>query len=262
MTSRKRVLNMKHGKIQNKRKLKKPFKIFLVGLFSIIILLLVCLIFFPVKNTFLINDTLNITKEITPEKTDEIKEKLLSLKNANKDFVGILTIPNTILNYPVMYTKGEDYYLRRDFNKLPSTAGTLYIDKHNEISPRDENLIIYGHNMNDGTMFHEILNYKDYTYYLEHKNIYFYTENNYETYEIVAAFLSKVYYKTDNVIKYYQFYNAKNTIEFQYYVDNIKDLSLYDTGVIPTYKDEFITLSTCEYSQENGRFVVVARKIY
>ena len=138
----------------------------------------------------------------------------------------------------------------------------MYIDKHNEISPRDENLIIYGHNMNDGTMFHEILNYKDYTYYLEHKNIYFYTENNYETYEIVAAFLSKVYYKTDNVFKYYQFYNAKNTIEFQYYVDNIKDLSLYDTGVIPTYKDEFITLSTCEYSQENGRFVVVARKIY
>ena len=213
MNSKKRVLNMKHGKIQNKRKLKKPFKMALLGLFSIIILLLVCLIFFPVKNTFLINDTLNITKEITPEKTDEIKEKLLSLKNANKDFVGILTIPNTIVNYPVMYTKGEDYYLRRDFNKLPSTAGTLYIDKHNEISPRDENLIIYGHNMNDGTMFHEILNYKDYTYYLEHKNIYFYTENNYETYEIVAAFLSKVYYKTDNVFKYYHIFSPSCRIQ-------------------------------------------------
>ena len=65
---------MKHGKIQNKRKLKKPFKMALLGLFSIIILLLVCLVFFPVKNTFLINDTLNITKEITPEKTTFFKK--------------------------------------------------------------------------------------------------------------------------------------------------------------------------------------------
>ena len=179
----------------------------------------------------------------------------------NKDFVGVLSIPDTIINYPVMYTEGEDYYLRRSFDKKQSDAGTLFIDKHNNIDPIDDNIIIYGHNMKNGTMFHELLNYKKENYYKEHKYIYFNKVDDSEKYEIISVFYSKVYYETDNVFKYYKFYNASNEEELNDYVKNIKKLSLYNTNVNAKLGDKFITLSTCEYSQENGRFVVVAKKV-
>lgn len=179
----------------------------------------------------------------------------------NKDFVGVLSIPDTIINYPVMYTKGEDYYLRRSFDKKQSDAGTLFIDKHNNIDPIADNIIIYGHNMKNGTMFHELLNYKKENYYKEHKYIYFNKVDDSEKYEIISVFYSKVYYETDNVFKYYKFYNASNEEELNDYVKNIKKLSLYNTNLDAKLGDKFITLSTCEYSQENGRFVVVAKKV-
>ena len=160
-----------------------------------------------------------------------------------------------------MYTKGEDYYLRRSFDKKQSDAGTLFIDKHNNIDPIDDNIIIYGHNMKNGTMFHELLNYKKVNYYKKHKYIYFNKVDDSEKYEIISVFYSKVYYEADNVFKYYKFYNASNEEELNDYVKNIKKLSLYNTNVDAKLGDKYITLSTCEYSQENGRFVVVAKKV-
>lgn len=244
-----------------KRKRYKLKKKVFVFLFIIVIAILITnKIIIHKKNNDKVNNILNVTKEIKEDTKDTLKDKLIELKNMNNDFVGILTIPNTIINYPVMYTK-SDYYLRRSFDKKQSDAGTLFIDKHNNIEPIDDNIIIYGHNMKDGTMFHELLNYKDENYYNEHKYIYFNKINEIEKYEIISVFYSKVYYENENVFKYYKFYNANNEEEFNYYLENIKSLSIYDTKVNAIYKDKFITLSTCEYSQENGRFVVVAKKV-
>ena len=178
----------------------------------------------------------------------------------NNDFVGILTIPNTIINYLVTYSK-DDYYLRHSFDEKQSEAETLYIDKYNNIDPIDDNIIIYGHNMKNGTMFHNLLNYKDEDFYKNHKIIYFNKLNNKEKYEIISVFYSRVFYENENEFKYYKFYKANNEEEFNNYITNIKQLSLYDTKVDAKYKDKFITLSTCEYSRENGRFVVVAKKV-
>ena len=248
--------------MKKKYKLKKKF----------IVLLIILFIFTPlIISTIRIVKHKNANKKITNILKETIKENntneenvtniVKELKNMNKDFVGVLSIPDTIINYPVMYTKGEDYYLRRSFDKKQSDAGTLFIDKHNNIDPIDDNIIIYGHNMKNGTMFHELLNYKDEDYYKEHKYIYFNKVDNSEKYEIISVFYSKVYYETDNVFKYYKFYNASNEEELNDYVKNIKKLSLYNTNVDAKLGDKFITLSTCEYSQENGRFVVVAKKV-
>ncbi len=110
-------------------------------------------------------------------------------------------------------------------------------------------------------MFSELLNYKSEEFYKQHPTIKFTTEQEDVEYEIIAVFLSRVYYKSEkNVFRYYYFVNAKNEEEYNNYVENAKEASLYDTGKTAKYGEQLLTLSTCEYSQEDGKFVVVARK--
>lgn len=248
--------------MKKKYRLKKKFVILFTILFILAPLIVSTIKIIKHKNTN--KKITNILKETIKENNtneENVTNIVKELKQMNDDFVGVLSIPDTIINYPVMYTKGEDYYLRRSFDKKQSDAGTLFIDKHNTIDPIDDNIIIYGHNMKNGTMFHELLNYKKESYYQEHKYIYFNKVDNSEKYEIISVFYSKVYYETDNVFKYYKFYNASNEEELNDYIKNIKELSLYNTNVDAKLGDKFITLSTCEYSQENGRFVVIGKKV-
>lgn len=114
--------------------------------------------------------------------------------------------------------------------------------------------------MKSGWMFKDLMKYKNESFYKEHATFQFSTLYEKEEYEIVAVILSKVYRKSDDVFKYYQIENVNTPAEFDSYVQNIKQLSLYDTGVTAQYGDKLIVLSTCEYSTENGRLAVVARK--
>ena len=98
-------------------------------------------------------------------------------------------------------------------------------------------------------------------YYKEHKKITFDTIYEYGTYEVMYVFYSKVYDNDDLVFKYYQFIEANSEAEFNYYMDEMKKLSLYDTGVTAKYGDTLLTLSTCDHSQTDGRFAVVAKRI-
>lgn len=191
--------------------------------------------------------------------TDEM-EKIKKLYNENNDLVGYIIIEDTKIDYPVMYTKGEDFYLYRDFYKNKYSPGTLFVDKYNQVEPRDTNLIIHGHNMTDGTMFHDLEKFLDEDFYKTHKTFTFYTLKEKETYEIVSVFKSKVYNVSDNVFKYYKFYNASNEKEFDDFISNVKKLELYNTGVTAKFNESLLTLSTCEYSKENGRLVVLAKK--
>lgn len=202
-----------------------------------------------------IQDTINYVEE------EDILEKMKELYNHNNDLAGYIIIPDTNINFPVMYT-GDDFYLRRSFSKTYSMDGTPYIDKHNKIDPRDTNLIIYGHNMKtEKYMFYELEKYLNQNFYENHKTFTYYTLEEKETYEIVAVFLSKVYRVTDDVFKYYKFYNSTSKDDMEYFNNNIKELRLYDTGIELVEDDQLITLSTCEDTEENGRLVVVARKI-
>lgn len=181
---------------------------------------------------------------------------------ANEDMAGWLQIPGTNIDYPIMWTpRDENYYLRRSFNGSKDNNGCLILDTDSSLEPLTTNLIIHGHNMRSGAMFGNLTEYEDPDYCQEHSLITLYTEELQRNYQVLAVFRSQVFLKTDQVFKFYQFFQADTEEEFQNFYQNIKDLSLYDTGVTAEFGDHFITLSTCSYHVEQGRFVVVAKEI-
>lgn len=181
---------------------------------------------------------------------------------ANEHMVGWLTIPDTVIDYPVMWTPfDENYYLYRDFNEKDNKNGSLILDTDSSLNPLTTNLIIHGHNMKSGAMFGNLTDYEDKNYYENHRFITLHTLECQRNYEVIAVFRSQVFKKTDDVFKFYQFFQADTEEEFQAFYDNIKELSLYETGVSASFGDRFITLSTCTYHVKNGRFVVIAREI-
>lgn len=181
---------------------------------------------------------------------------------ANADMAAWLQIPGTAIDYPVMWTpRDEEYYLRRGFDGSSNRNGCLILDTDSCVSPLTTNLIIHGHNMKSGAMFGTLSDYESEDFYLEHKNLSLYTRDIQRNYEIIAVFYSQVYKKSDTVFKFYKFFQADTEAEFDDYYQNIKALSLYDTGVTAEFGDHFITLSTCSYHVNNGRFVVVAKEI-
>ncbi len=176
----------------------------------------------------------------------------------NHDFVGWLSIEDTAINYPVVQTPEDpDHYLRRGFDGEYSYYGVPYVQSNCDLSG-SANLVIYGHNMNDGSMFADLCQYADRDFYLEHQTIRFDTLSQFGQYQVIAAFKTVAY--SDSGFAYYQFVDGSQE-EFAAYVARCKELSLYDTGVTAEYGDRLITLSTCEYSRDNGRMVVVAKRV-
>ena len=203
----------------------------------------------------------NVKNDKTEEKKTERMKKLEKLKKENSDIIGWIEIENTEINYPVLQGNDNSYYMNHNYKKKYSLSGSLFLDKNYSWNPPSSNLLIYGHNMKNGTMFQDLLEYYDKDFYNEHKNIRFTTLKDDSVYEIISAFPSKVYYKSEkNVFKYYQFINAKNKDEYDNFIKNAKKQSLYDTKNNAKYGDQLITLSTCAYHVKNGRFVVIAKK--
>ena len=186
-----------------------------------------------------------------------ILSKYADLYKENNDLAGWLSIEGMAIDYPVMQSEEEDYYLRRDFYGNPDTHGCLYVRNKGDIA-NGTNFIIYGHYMSDKTMFGTLDSYLKESFFKEHPTISFDTLYEERTYEIIAVFLSQVYYSNEDVFKYYQFYEAETQEEFDYFYENIKALSLYDTGVTAEFGDRFLTLSTCSYHVTDGRLAVVA----
>ena len=194
-----------------------------------------------------------------PTVPPEMLEKFVKLYEQNPDLAGWIRIDDTIIDYPVMYSPADpEKYLHMDFDQKYSYAGLPFIHGDCSIDPESDNLIIHGHNMRNGTMFKSLHKYAEKSYWEEHPEIYF--SNLYEerTYKIVAAFYDRVYYKNEDVFKFYQFIDAEDEDAFNEAVEYYKSKSLYDTGVVPEYGDHFLTLVTCSYHHEFGRFVVIA----
>lgn len=185
------------------------------------------------------------------------KEKYLE----NSDMVAWLKIDDTIVDFPVMWTPGdENYYLLKGFDKKYSGNGCLILDTDSNMNPLSTNLIIHGHN-NPHAMFGELDKYESKEYRDTHPYIHLYGKDYDHVYEVMAVFRSKVFYKSDVCFKYYKFFNASTEEEFNDFYDNVKTMSYYDTGVEAKLGDHLLTLSTCSYHVENGRFVVVAKEI-
>lgn len=207
----------------------------------------------------------SVTLTDTPEIEEDEPERILQVKELKEqypDVVGWIEIEGTNINYPVMQCEDNDFYMDHNYKKEKAKTGSIFLDKDYDWSIPSSNLLMYGHNKRNGTtMFSELLKYKEESFYQNYPIIKFTTVEEDAEYEIIAVFLSRVYYKSEkNVFRYYYFINAKNEKEYNDFVKNAKKASLYDTGKTAEYGDQLMTLSTCEYSQEDGRFAVVARK--
>lgn len=192
---------------------------------------------------------------------DPIENPYLEYFEENEDLVGWLLVPDTKIDAAVMWTpEDENYYLNRNFQKKSDKNGCLILDTDSCLDPITTNQIIHGHNMKSGKMFGTLMKYEEQSYAEEHPYIYLYEKDICRKYEVMAVFRSQVYKKTDQVFKFYKFFQADTEEELEEFTSNVLEMSLYDTGVVPQFGDRFITLSTCAYHVNNGRFVVVARE--
>lgn len=202
-----------------------------------------------------------VTEPSIPEETEPIMlPELAEYYAQNPEIIGWICIPDTKLNYPVMYTPNDpEKYLHLSFEETYDLGGVPFLDSDCSLDPESDNLIIYGHNMNNGSQFRTLMSYTDQSFWEKHPVIQYSTLYETRTYEILACFRDRVYYKYEDVFKFYQFINAENEADFNEAITYYKENALYDTGVSAEYGDSLITLVTCAYHTENGRFVVVAR---
>ena len=207
-------------------------------------------------------DDKNSNKENNEENINS-KYNLENIAKINSDIIGWIKIEGTNIDYPVMQNmQNGDYYLHRNIYKNYSSHGTPYLAEYCNVQYSD-NLIIYGHHMNDNSMFAQLDDYKKHSFYESHKFIKFYSYYNGQTlektYEIAIVFKTVAY--SEEGFKYYNYTNFNDIQELNEFLSNCRNLQCYDTGVDIKYGDKLITLSTCEYSQKNGRMVIVAKQI-
>lgn len=185
------------------------------------------------------------------------REKYAALFAQNNDFIGWIKIEGTNVNYPVMQTPNKpDFYLKRSFDKEYSDFGVPYLDE-DCVPGESNNYVIYRHHMKNETMFHDLCNYASKDFYDEHPTIKFDTMFGFGEYQIVAVFR----FDTNNDTFRYNQFTDMDELHFESFMNSVHLRQLYDTGVDAKYGDKLITLSTCEYTYTNGRFVVVAKKI-
>ena len=199
----------------------------------------------------------------TPEPTEvpPMLEAYARLYQRNHDIFGWITIEGTKVDFPVMHTpRDPEYYLHKSFNRTYAYSGVPFMDSL--CFPGCGNYIIYGHHMKNGTMFAPIVGYAEEAFWQEHPVIYFDTLYEMGAYEIVGVFYSRVFAPEEtDVFRYYLYNDLRDPANFADYMAQVRAAALYDTGVVVEYGDQLITLSTCEYSEKDNRFIVVARKI-
>lgn len=182
------------------------------------------------------------------------------LHEVNPDLFGWIRIEGTKIDYPVMYTPNDpERYLHLSFDKEPSSSGVPFLDA--SCDPDGNHYLLHGHHMKNGSMFAAIMKYEKEDFWKEHPIIQFDTLYHTGEYEVLAAFYTQIYSETQtDVFKYYQYPDLSDPDVFLEYLTGIRASALYDTGIQAEYGDTILTLSTCSYHTEDGRFVVAARK--
>jgi len=183
------------------------------------------------------------------------------LYDTNHDIKGWLSIPNTVINYPVVQSTDNDYYLRNNFNKTADYYGSLFLDYRNNISPQSQNMIIYGHNMKDGQMLTSIVNYEQTDFYKTSPIITFNTIYSHYSWKVFAAFITNADPK-DGYVFNYLVTNFPSDNAFNNFIKEVRARSLINTSSVDVAPgDALLTLSTCYYSSNDARFVVMARRV-
>lgn len=185
-----------------------------------------------------------------PVSTQSLRN-LTPLFEQNADCLGWICIPDTSVNYPVMHTPQEpEKYLRRNFEGEYSVSGVPFLSGASLLD--DTNLILYGHNMKNGTMFSDVTQYRNKDYCTEHPVVEFETKQGLKRYAVFAV----VQIKNDD--SWYDFLIATDESEYDHKVAEIKSRALYDTGITPEYGQQLLTLSTCYGATKSDRIIVIA----
>ncbi len=182
---------------------------------------------------------------------NQIRSPFQSLLKINPDIVGWLTINHTKVHYPILQSSDNEYYLKRNYKKEESKAGSIFMDYRNQVDTLNRQTIIYGHEMKDGSMFGELKKFLDEDFFSQNKH--FQYDTIYESYnvEIFSA------YVTTTDFHYIQTDFASDE-EYKQFLQVIKENSEVQTDVQVNEKDHIITLSTCNNlsDPEEGRLVI------
>lgn len=174
------------------------------------------------------------------------------LKSINSDYKMWIQIENTNINYPVVQGSDNDYYLKHNFRKESNISGTVFVESANDID-NDKNIILYGHNMRNGTMFNNITNYKEESFFNEDNKINIIMNNTLYEYEVFSVYVK-------NVSEVNLAIGFANEDEFINYAYNEAEESIYKKDVDFSAEDNLITLVTCSYEFTDARTIVVARR--
>ena len=198
-------------------------------------------------------------QEILSESLVQSTSRNLYLENS--DMVGWIQIEGTSIDYPVMQTPADPtYYLKHDFEKNYTDYGCPFMQADCDALATSDNLIIYGHNMKDGSMFADLAKYRSKDFWQTHKTVWFDTELGSYAYEIFAVIHTTVQADDADAFPFYRFVDAASPEEFADYVSACKAQALYDTGISAEYGDKLLTLSTCDNITDDGRLLVIANK--
>lgn len=170
----------------------------------------------------------------------------------NPDAVGWISIPDTNISYPVVRAQDNVFYLTHNFDQKQSAHGSIFMDYRNDGTRPDSHILIYGHNMRDGSMFGQLLQYKNASFYQAHPNISLNLRGEPATWQIFS-----VNVLNDDALPV----DFSAPLEFAGFVQSQKASSLYNTGVTAGPGDQILTLSTCSHDYDNARFTVHAKKM-
>lgn len=199
-----------------------------------------------------------IPSESPSERSTSFVNRYESVMARNGDFACWLTIPDAVVDYPVMKSSEEDpeFYLRRGFDKKYSSAGCLFIGGGCNLD--SDSFIIYGHNMDADTMFGELDLYMDTNYAMQHRLIRIGTPTEDRVYRVFAAFQTRIFDPEDDVFKYYEQIGSLDETAYRETVEQVGALSMIHLADAPQYPAQLLFLSTCSYHTKDGRFVVAA----
>ena len=206
--------------------------------------------------------------QITRTKDKDIPEVLDEYKviyQQHKKLIGWLKFDDKDIGgkygFPVMQTEDNDYFLSHNSELKNDKNGAIFMDTNCDVLKPSTNFILYGHHMKSGAMFGNLDHYAKESYWKKYPYISFDTIYEKGIYQVMYVFRSHVFSEEEIAFKYYQFTDCISATEFDSNMEEMAKMSLYDTGVTAQFGDQLLTLSTCDYQEQDGRFVVVCKKV-
>lgn len=187
--------------------------------------------------------------------------RLDEYRKENEDVKGWIKIDGTNIDYPVLQGNDNSYYLTHNYKKEENKNGSIFFNSMTNLNRPSLNFIIYGHNLRNKSMFTALVNYRNTSFYENHKTIRLATISDDNVYEIISVFETTV--DSNNNIADFEYFNYSelgNKKTYNEYVNKVKELSIYDIPVIPEYPEQLITLITCNYFNKNGRTLIIAKR--